>query len=108
MNLHFWEKKRQSALPLQRQQVQSLIVELRSQMLCGLTKKFKNIFSWSVFYLPDCFGEGNSNPLQYSCLGNPMDRGGWQATVHRITGVGRNLVTKPPFFLGILSQKEHC
>ena len=29
-------------------------------------------------------GEGNSNPLQYSCLGNPTDRGGWQATVHRV------------------------
>ena len=26
---------------------------------------------------------GNGNPLQYSCLENPMDRGGWQATVHR-------------------------
>ena len=27
-------------------------------------------------------GEGNDNPLQYSCLGNPMDRGARQATVH--------------------------
>ena len=27
-------------------------------------------------------GGGNGNPLQYSCLGNSMDRGGWQATVH--------------------------
>ena len=27
-------------------------------------------------------GEGNSNPLQYSCLGNSMDRGAWEATVH--------------------------
>ena len=27
-------------------------------------------------------GEGNGNPLQYSLLGNPMDRGAWQATVH--------------------------
>ena len=27
-------------------------------------------------------GEGNGNPLQYSCLGNPVDRGAWQATVH--------------------------
>ena len=27
-------------------------------------------------------GEGNGNPLQYSCLENPMDRGIWQATVH--------------------------
>ena len=29
-------------------------------------------------------GEGNGNPPQYSCLGNPMDRGGWQTTVHRV------------------------
>ena len=28
--------------------------------------------------------EGNGNPLQYSCLENPMDRGAWQATVHGI------------------------
>ena len=27
-------------------------------------------------------GEGTGNPLQYSCLGNPMSRGAWQATVH--------------------------
>ena len=30
-------------------------------------------------------GEGNGNPLQYSCLGNPMDKGAWQATVHGVT-----------------------
>ena len=30
-------------------------------------------------------GEGNGNPLQYSCLGNPMDRGAWLATVHGVT-----------------------
>ena len=30
-------------------------------------------------------GVGNGNPLQYSCLENPTDRGAWQATVHRIT-----------------------
>ena len=30
-------------------------------------------------------GEGNRNPLQYSCLENPMDRGAWQAIVHRVT-----------------------
>ena len=29
-------------------------------------------------------GEGHGNPLQYSCLGNPMDRGAWQATVHGV------------------------
>ena len=30
-------------------------------------------------------GEGNGNPFQYSCLGNVMDRGAWQATVHEVT-----------------------
>ena len=30
-------------------------------------------------------GEGNGNPLQYSCLGNPIDRGAWRATVHGVT-----------------------
>ena len=30
-------------------------------------------------------GEGRGNPLQYFCLENPMDRGAWQATVHRVT-----------------------
>ena len=29
-------------------------------------------------------GEGNGNPLQYSCLENPMDGGAWWATVHRV------------------------
>ena len=29
-------------------------------------------------------GEGHGNPLQYCCLENPMDRGAWQAMVHRI------------------------
>ena len=30
------------------------------------------------------FGEGNGNPLQYSCLENTMERGAWQATVHGV------------------------
>ena len=29
-------------------------------------------------------GEGNGNPFQYSCLGNPVDRGAWQVFVHRV------------------------
>ena len=29
-------------------------------------------------------GEGNGNPLQYSCLENPMDRGAWQAAVYEV------------------------
>ena len=30
-------------------------------------------------------GEGNGNPFQYACLGNPMDGGTWRATVHGVT-----------------------
>ena len=41
-------------------------------------------------------GEGNGNPLQYSCLEHPMDRGAWQAPVHGVARVGHNLVTKSP------------
>ena len=41
-------------------------------------------------------GEGNGNPLQYSCLENPMDRGVWQATTHGVARVGHDLATKPP------------
>ena len=42
-------------------------------------------------------GEENGNPLQYSCLENPKDRGAWKATVHGATRVGHNLATKPPY-----------
>ena len=39
-------------------------------------------------------GEGNGNPLQYSCLENPMDREAWQATVHGVIRVRHDLETK--------------
>jgi len=39
-------------------------------------------------------GEGNGNPLQYSCLENPIDRGAWQATVHGVIIVRHDLATK--------------
>ena len=47
---------------------------------------------WKVIlaHLPydaQCLGEGNGNPLQYSCLENPMDGGAWWAAVH---GVARS------------------
>ena len=48
--------------------------------------------------------EGNGNPLQYSCLENPMDRGNLWATVHAVPRVGHDLMTKPPlshFLLGL-------
>ena len=49
-------------------------------------------------------GVGNSNPLQYSCLGNPMDRGAWQATVHGLQRVRHDLATKQQNNNNILSK----
>ena len=40
--------------------------------------------------------EGSGNPLQYSCLGNPIDRGAWGPTVHGDARVRHDLATKPP------------
>ena len=43
-------------------------------------------------------GKGTGNPLQYSCLENPTDRGAWHTTVHGVARVRHNLTTKslPP------------
>ena len=48
-------------------------------------------------------GEGHGNPLQYSCLENPMDRGAWWATVHRVTKSQtrlKRLITQLHFYHG--------
>ena len=39
-------------------------------------------------------GEGNGNPLQHSCLENPMDREAWRVTVHGVSRVRHDLATK--------------
>ena len=45
-------------------------------------------------------GEGNSNPLQYSCLGNPTDRGAWQATVYGVAKeLGTTKTTRNPQYM---------
>ena len=41
-------------------------------------------------------GEGNGNPLQHSCLGNPMDRGAWRGIEQGVTRVEHDSATKPP------------
>ena len=45
-------------------------------------------------------GEGNDNPLQYSCLENPMDRAALQSTVHGITELDMMEVTEHACVLG--------
>ena len=50
-------------------------------------------------------GEGNGNPLEYSCLENPVNRGAWQVTVHRVARVGHNLALS--FFLFFFQIKKN-
>ena len=47
----------------------------------------------SVLGLGRSPGEGNGNPLQYPCLGNPLESRVWQATVYGVARVGHNLAT---------------
>ena len=54
-----------------------------------------SILQCSAFFMIQFPGEGNGKPLQYSCLGNPMNRWAWQATVHGVARVGHNVVTIP-------------
>ena len=48
-------------------------------------KEFQCMGSMFNLWVRRSPGEGNVNPLQYSCLGNPMNRGAWWVTVHRVS-----------------------
>ena len=48
---------------------------------------------WSLGQKDRSPGKGNSNPLQYSCLENPMDKGAWRATARGLARVWHNLAT---------------
>ena len=49
-------------------------------------RKESDTTEWLHFHFSlSCIGEGNGNPLQYSCLENPMIRGNWRATVYGVT-----------------------
>ena len=48
-------------------------------------------------------GEGNGNPVQYSCLRNPLDRGAWWATVQKVTKSQEDWVTKHTFLPNLYS-----
>ena len=51
-------------------------------------------------------GKENGNPLQYSCLENPMGRGAWRATVQGVARVGHDLATKPTNHIPPLSSSH--
>ena len=63
---------------------EEIIQVLFHRLLCGQESTCNTgdvglILEWGRFS-----GEGNGNPLQCSCLGNPMDREAWQAIVHEV------------------------
>ena len=72
--------------------------DIWASLIAQLVKSLSAMQETRVGFLDqeDSSGEGNGNPLQYSCLENPMDRGAWRATGHGVTRVGHDLVTKPP------------
>ena len=53
-------------------------------------------------------GGGHGNPLQYSCLENPMDRGVWRATVHRVAESRTQLSTLFSISKTISKQEAHA
>ena len=55
-------------------------------------------------------GEGNGNPLQYSCLENPMDRGAWRVTVYGLARVGHDLASRLllPLSVGLDGKESVC
>ena len=60
--------------------------KIKKVLVAQLVKRLPTMWETQVQSLvwEDSPGEGNGNPLQHSCLGNRMDRGAWQATVHGV------------------------
>ena len=102
--------------------MRSMFTLLESEWVCNLTNKSKGKLGFprsSVGKESACNArelglisglgrspaEGNGNPLQYSCLENPTDRGVWQATIHGIARVGHNLATKPPTTTRLMADR---
>ena len=78
----------------------SIRAHLKESTRCVWKEYFDKLpgsFLGSITWLPNfLLGEGNGNPLHYSCLENPMDRGVWWAIVHGVARVRHDLATKPP------------
>jgi len=64
------------------------MVEKKIKQYRGCKVRNRFLFTSPLFLTPVLFGDENGNPLQYSCLENPMDRGAWWVAVHGVTKSG--------------------
>ena len=81
-----WEKKYEIMLGWER--------KWASQVALGVKNPFAN--AGDIDSIPGSErspGRGDGNLLQYSCLENPLDRGAWRVTVHRLTELDTTAVT---------------
>ena len=67
-----------------------VLASLVAQMVKNLLMQETKVLSQGQ---EDPLEEGHGNPLQSSCLENPMDRGAWRATVHRVSESDTTVVT---------------
>ena len=65
-------------------QIRILTEKLRSQRSCSSCSRLHPKDECIYILMYGASGEGNGNPLQYSCLENPMDRGAWWTTIHGV------------------------
>ena len=79
------------------------LTSLFSLQPMGLSRVFHSTTLWKHQFL-GAHGEGNGNPLQYSCLENPMDRGTYYATVHGVAK-SRTRMSDFTFFFSFLYRQ---
>ena len=83
-------------------ETQKQTIYLRCARIC--LRCWRPGFNFWVGKIP---GEENGNPLQYSYLENAMDRGAWQATVHRVARVGHDLALYSFLPEGLIKQTTY-
>ena len=78
-----------------------MLIKLKSRNIITPTLKWTSLVAANARDMwvqslgqEDPLGEGNGNIFQYSCQGNPMDRGLWRATLHGVARVRHDLATK--------------
>ena len=83
-----------------------LVIQKLSNIISGKATHFKTLKPvWKACFQRCCW-RWTWQPLQYSCLEDPMDRGAWGATVHRVARVRHDLATKPAS--GVLWGDHGC